>query len=309
MNKLWEFRCFLQVASSGSFTGAAAALGITPSGVSKQVKLLEARLGARLFNRTTRHVSLTEVGRAFRERIEPVFDDVDEAERAVSQLSDEARGLLRVGAPMDFGRTHLSGPIATFAGRYEALEIEVEFADRFVDVVEEGFDVVVRIGALADSSLVARYLGPCRRVLCAAPSYLAAHGEPREIADLSQHTRVAYTYESERSWTFSGPSGPTKVSVPIRHRSNNGEFIRNLILVGQGLALLPTFLIGDDLRAGRLTAVLRPFVSSDLPIHAVYAHRKYLSAKVRHFVEFLNGFCGANPPWDEGLELGPYEAA
>ena len=309
MNKLWEFRCFLQVASSGSFTGAAAALGITPSGVSKQVKSLEARLGARLFNRTTRHVSLTEVGRAFRERIEPVFDDVDEAERAVSQLSDEARGLLRVGAPMDFGRTHLSGPIATFAGRYEALEIEVEFADRFVDVVEEGFDVVVRIGALADSSLVARYLGPCRRVLCAAPSYLAAHGEPREIADLSQHTRVAYTYESERSWTFSGPSGPTKVSVPIRHRSNNGELIRNLILVGQGLALLPTFLIGDDLRAGRLTAVLRPCVSSDLPIHAVYPHRKYLSAKVRHFVEFLSRFCGANPPWDEGLELGPYEAA
>ncbi len=305
MDKLSEFRCFLKVAAAGSFTGAAAALGITPSGASKQVKSLEARLGARLFNRTTRHVALTEVGRAFRERIEPVLAGVEEAELAVSQLSDEPRGLLRVGAPMDFGRAHLSGPIATFAGTYEALEIEVELADRFVDVVEEGFDVVVRIGALADSSLVARYLCPCRRVLCAAPSYLSAHGEPREIDDLLQHTRLAYSYESERSWTLTGPSGPTRVAVPIRHRSNNGELIRNLALAGRGLALLPTFLIGDDLRAGRLKPLLGLFVSSDLPIHAVYPHRKYLSAKVRHFVEHLRTSYGQTPPWDEGLEPGP----
>ena len=301
MGKLLEFQCFLQVAATGSFTGAAAALGITPSGASKQVKSLEARLGARLFNRTTRHVALTEVGREFRDRIQPVLTEVEEAELSVSQLSDEPRGLLRVGAPMDFGRAHLAGPIASFAGAYDALEIEVEFADRFVDVVEEGFDVVVRIGALADSSLVARYLGPCRRVLCAAPSYLAAHGEPREITDLSQHTRVAYSYESERSWTLVGPKGPTRVTVPVRHRSNNGELTRNLLLGGQGLALLPTFLIGDDLRAGRLKALLRGYTSSDLPIHAVYPHRKYLSAKVRYFVEHLRGTCGANPAWDEGL--------
>ncbi len=301
MNKLSEFQCFLQVASTGSFTGAATALGITPSAASKQVKSLEARLGARLFNRTTRHVALTEVGRAFRERIQPVLNEVEEAELSVSQLSDEPRGLLRVGAPMDFGRAHLAGPIASFAGAHDALEIEVEFADRFVDVVEEGFDVVVRIGALADSSLVARYLGPCRRVLCAAPSYLADHGEPHEIADLSRHTRVAYSYESERSWTLIGPNGPTRVMVPVRHRSNNGELTRSLILGGQGLALLPTFLVGDDLRAGRLKALLRDYISSDLPIHAVYPHRKYLSAKVRHFVDHLGGACGVNPPWDEGL--------
>jgi DNA-binding transcriptional LysR family regulator len=305
MDKLSEFQCFIQVASTGSFTGAAASLGITPSGASKQVKSLEARLGARLFNRTTRHVSLTEIGRTFQERIGPVLAGVEEAELAVSELSDEPRGLLRIGAPMDFGRAHLSGPIAAFAETYDALEIEVEFADRFVNVVEEGFDVVVRIGALADSSLVARYLGPCRRILCAAPSYLAAHGEPREIADLSRHTRVAYSYESERSWTLTGPNGTTRVMVPIRHRSNNGELTRNLILGGQGLALLPTFLIGDDLRAGRLKALLRPYVLNDLPIHAVYPHRKYLSAKVRHFIDYLGKVCGVNPPWDEGLEPRP----
>lgn len=302
MDKLSELQCFLQVAVTASFTGAARALDITPSGASKQVKSLEARLGARLFNRTTRQVSLTEVGRAFQERIAPLLADVEEAELAVSQLSAEPRGLLRVGAPMDFGRGHLCEPIASFASTYDELEIEVEFADRFVDVVEEGFDVVIRIGALEDSSLVARYLGPCRRVLCASPSYLAAHGEPRDIADLRRHTRVAYTYESERSWTFIGAGGPTRVAVPIRHRSNNGELTRNLVLAGQGLALLPTFLIGHDLRSGRLKALLRPFMSSDIPIHAVYPHRKYLSAKVRRFVEFLGEVCGENPPWDEGLD-------
>ena len=156
MDQLSEFRCFLHVAASGSFTGAASLLNITPSAASKQVKSLEERLCARLFNRTTRHVSLTEVGRAFRDRIEPVLADVEEAELAVTQLSGEPRGRLRISAPMDFGRAHLSGPIAQFAAEHSDLEVDVEFADRFVDVVDEAFDVVVRIGTLADSSLVAR---------------------------------------------------------------------------------------------------------------------------------------------------------
>ena len=301
MDQLSEFRCFLHVAASGSFTGAASLLNITPSAASKQVKSLEERLGARLFNRTTRHVSLTEVGRAFRDRIEPVLADVEEAEQAVTQLSGEPRGRLRISAPMDFGRAHLSGPIAQFAAEHSALEVDVEFADRFVDVVDEAFDVVVRIGTLADSSLVARYLGPCRRVICAAPSYLAARGEPRDPAELADHTRISYAYETERNWTFGSEAGPTRVAVPVRHRSNNGELTRNLVLGGQGIALLPTFLVGDDLRAGRLKALLQAFLLDDIPIHAVYPHRKYLSAKVRHFVDFLAHVCGPNPPWDTGL--------
>jgi DNA-binding transcriptional LysR family regulator len=301
MDKLSEFRCFLQVAAMGSFTGAASMLNITPSAASKQLKALEERLGARLLNRTTRHVSLTDVGRAFRDRIEPVLVEMDEAEQAVTQLTAEPRGRLRISAPMDFGRAHLSGPIAQFAAEHSDLEIDVEFADRFVDVVDEGFDVVVRIGTLADSSLVARYLGPCRRVVCAAPSYLAARGEPRHPAELTDHTRISYSYESERSWTLTSEGDPTRVTVPVRHRSNNGELIRNLVLSGEGIALLPTFLVGDDLRAGRLKALLHSCLLEDLPIHAVYPHRKYLSAKVRHFVDFLADVCGSNPPWDAGL--------
>lgn len=301
MDKLLEFRCFLQVAATGSFTGAASLMNITPSAASKQVKSLEERLGARLFNRTTRRVSLTEVGRAFRDRIEPVLGEVEDAELSVSQLSDEPRGRLRISAPMDFGRAHLSEPIARFVRAHAELEVDVEFADRFVDVVEEGFDVVIRIGTLADSSLVARYLGPCRRVVCAAPSYLAERGEPLAPADLADHTRISYAYESERSWTLMGDSGPTRVTVPVRHRSNNGDLTRNLVLAGEGIALLPTFLVGDDLRAGRLKALLPSPERDAIPIHAVYPHRKYLSAKVRRFVDFLADHCGPNPPWDEGL--------
>jgi DNA-binding transcriptional LysR family regulator len=301
MDKLLEFQCFLKIAGTGSFTAAGAALGVTSSAASKQIKSLEARLGARLFNRTTRSVSLTEAGRAFRERIEPLLTEVEDAELAVSQLSDEPRGVLRVNAPMDFGRTHLAPAIASFARSHDALEIEVEFADRFVGIVEEGFDVVVRIGSLSDSSLVARYLGPCRRVLCAAPQYLAERGTPQSIRDLAGHTRVAYSYESELSWTLDGPNGSNRVSVPIRHRSNNGELTRSLLLDGQGLALLPTFLVGDDLRSGRLKAVLPDYAAADLPIHAVYPHRRYLPAKVRHFVDHLLGACGPTPAWDRDI--------
>ena len=304
VDKLLEFRCFLKVAASRSFTRAAAQLNITPSAASKQVKSLEARLGARMFNRTTRHVSLTEAGRAFRDRIEPVLTEVEDAEQSVTQLSGELRGLLRIGAPMDFGRAHLSEPIAQFVAEHSELEVDVEFADRFVDVVDEGFDVVVRIGTLPDSSLVARYLGPCRRVICAAPSYLAQHGEPSNAAELAMHNRISYSYETERTWTLHSDAGPARVTLPIRHRSNNGELTRSLVLAGEGISLLPTFLVGDDLRSGRLKALLQSAPLDEIPINAVYPHRKYLSAKVRRFVDFLADHCGSNPPWDAGLRIG-----
>lgn len=300
MDKLTEFECFVAVAERASFTAAARALGIAPSGVSKQVRSLEDRLGVRLFNRTTRHVGLTEAGRAFRERIEPLLAEVSEAEQSVRQLSDAPRGRLRIGAPMDFGRAHLSKPIADFAAQHAQLELEVEFADRFVDVVGERFDVVVRIGALRDSNLIARHLGPCRRVLCASPSYLDDHGRPRAPEDLKQHTRVGYTYESERSFVFEGAPRARRVTMPVRHRTNNGALTRDLILGDCGIALLPTFLVGDDLRAGRLECVLPELFRDEIPIHALVPHRKHLAAKVRYFLDFLLGICGA-APWDEGL--------
>ena len=303
MDKFLEFRTFLEVSQEGSFSRAAEGLGLTPSAVSKQIRALEDRLGARLFNRTTRRVSLTDAGRAFRERVETVVEEVEEAEQAVARLQAEPRGALRVGAPMDFGRAHLAGAIARFAAAHPALEVEVEFADRFVDVVEEGFDVVVRIAELAESSLVARRLAPCRRLICASPEYLDAHGRPERPEDLHAHHRVVYAYEVERSWRFETPGGARRITVPVRHRSNNGELTRELLLAGAGLSLLPTFLVAEDLRSGRLEAVLAGSLRADTQIQAVYPHRKHLSAKVRHFIDHLARHCGTRPYWDEGLPV------
>ena len=304
MDRFDEYESFLRVAQTGSFTEAAAGLGVTASAVSKQVKSLEERLGVRLLNRTTRRVALTDGGRAFRERVEAIAQEIAEAEAAVTELQVRPRGVLRVGAPMDFGRIHLTRPIATFMAAQPELALEIELSDRFVDILGEGLDVVVRIGALGDSSLVVRRLAPCRRVICASPAYLDAHGRPESVEALSGHRRIGYAYETERSWRFESARGPVRVGVPIGHRSNNGDVTRELLLAGLGIALLPTFLVADELRAGRLETILADRLSSEIPIYAVYPHRKHLSAKVRAFVDHLVGSCGPSPFWDEGIDFG-----
>ena len=304
MDKWLEYEGFSRVAATGSFTAAAQQLDLTPSAVSKQVRSLEERLGVRLLNRTTRRVSLTAEGRDLHERLREVLTDAAEAEREVTQRQGALRGRLRIGAPMDFGRAHLAAPLAAFAAAHPELSLEVDFADRFVDVVDEGFDVVVRIGDLSDSSLIARRLAPCRRVLCGAPAYFAEHGRPTTPRDLAAHHKIAYAYDTERSWRFRGERGSERVRVPIRHRTNNGHMVRALVEAGQGIALLPTFLVADALRAGRLETVLTDALAGDLWIHAVYPHRRLLATRVRRLVDHLAGHCGAEPYWDEGLDLG-----
>ncbi len=305
MDRLGELEAFSAVADAGGFTAAARDLGRTTSAVSKQIRSLEERLGVRLLNRTTRRVALTEVGAAFRERVRGVLDELEAAELAVGRLQEEPRGVLRIGAPMDFGRIGLARSLAGFAARNPGLRLQVELADRFVDVVEEGFDVVVRIANLPDSSLVARRLGRCRRVLCAAPSYLDGHGRPARPAELREHPVVGYAYEQGRSWSFRGEEGDEVVAVEPRHRANNGEMIRSLLLEGLGIALLPTFLAGDDLRAGRLEAVLPDRLDADTAIWAVTPHRKLLATKVRLLLDHLVADCGEEPAWDEGLSEAP----
>jgi DNA-binding transcriptional LysR family regulator len=303
MDRLGEYEGFLRVAQTGSFTAAAADLGLSASAVSKQVRSLEDRLGVRLLNRTTRRVALTDEGRAFSERVEAIVADIAEAESALTAALSQPRGRLRVGAPMDFGRRHLAEPLARFAAAQPLVEIEVELSDRFVDIIEEGLDLVVRIGGLSDSSLVSRRIAPCRRVVCASPAYLDAHGRPEAIDELTTHRRIGYAYEADRSWQFETPDGPVRANPPVGHRSNNGEMTRAMLLAGLGIALLPTFIVADELRAGRLEALLTDRIRSEIPIHAVYPHRKHLSAKVRAFVDHLVEHCGTAPYWDEGLDL------
>jgi DNA-binding transcriptional LysR family regulator len=295
-----EYEGFSKVAALGSFTAAAAELGITASAVSKQVRALEERLGVRLLQRTTRSVSLTPEGRGFFERLRDVLSDAEEAELEVAQLRSELRGRLRIGAPMDFGRAHLAAPLAAFAAAHPGLSLDIEFSDRFVDVVEEGFDMVIRIGDLPDSSMVARRLAPCRRMLCAAPHYLAEHGAPSSPRELRRHVRIGYAYEAERSWRFRDGE---RINVPIRHRTNNGYMLAALACEGLGIALIPTFLVADELREGRLVALFEDTLIGEIGIHAVYAHRRLLSNKVRQLIDFLSEHCGESPYWDDGLDL------
>jgi DNA-binding transcriptional LysR family regulator len=292
-----ELRALCEVAGAGSFTAAAAALGRSTSSVSKQVHALESSLGVRLLNRTTRRVSLTEAGAQFYERAKEIIDSLAEAEDAAAELQAVPRGRLFATIPMDFGRSHMVPALCRFAESYPGVSLDIDLSDRHVDLVAEGFDVGVRIGVLTDSELVARRLGPSRMALVASPDYLVRKGTPADPRDLHAHDCIMYTLNATRSWKF----GDVQIPIAPRHRVNNGEMIRALAVSGCGVAMLPTFLVGDDIRAGRLEMLLADRIDSHLSIYAVYPHRRSLTAKVRAFIDQLADYCGPVPEWDVGL--------
>ncbi len=268
--------------------------------VSRQVAALEAELGARLLHRTTRALTLTEAGRRYFERASRILLDIEEADASVGQLQAAPRGLLRVNAPMSFGFLHLAPAVPEFLGRHAEVEIEMTMNDRFIDLVEEGFDVAVRIGSLEDSSLVARRLAPIRRTVCASPAYLAKHGTPRCPDDLRAHECLGnINLGRAQEWRFEAPDGrPWPVEVRGRLRANNGDALRAAALKGLGLAYLPSFIVGCDLQSGALVSVLDGFIRQDRAVHAVYPHARLLSPKVRAFVDFLVERFGPEPYWD-----------
>lgn len=302
MDNLTGMAIFARVVEARSFTAAAAALDLSKSAVSKQVARLEDRLGARLLNRTTRRLSLTEVGAAFYERCARILVEVEDAELAVGRLQDAPRGTLRINAPMSFGQLHLAPAVADFLNGHPGLAIDLTLNDRIVDLVEEGYDVAIRISRLADSSLIARRLVPSRRVVCGSPAYFERHGVPRHPADLRRHNCLLYSYlPSAEEWQFVGPDGPAAVRVSGTLRANNGDALEAAMLTGLGVALQPTFIAGRDLQAGRLVAVMPDYVDESASVYAVYPHSRHLSAKVRAFIDFLAArFCPA-PPWDAGF--------
>ena len=290
---------FTRVAETGSFSTAARDLGLSKSAVSKRVAALEDRLGARLINRTTRRLSLTEVGVAFYERAVRILTELEEAEQAVSRLHGEPRGTLRINMPMSFGIGHVAPALADFMARYPELRVAMELTDRRVDLIEEGVDLAIRIAELPDSSFIARRLAPARRAVCASPEYWLRHGRPRHPAELADHTCLIYTYLSaQREWRFKGPKGPVSVRVSGCLEANNGDALRDAAVAGLGVYLAPTFIVGDDLRTGRLEEVLAEYEDSRLSVYAVYPHRQHLSAKVRAFVDFLVERFGPEPYWD-----------
>ena len=308
MDRLTNMRVFTQVVESKSFTGAAEKLGMTRAGVSKSVQQLEKQLGARLLNRTTRRVSPTEVGLAYHDRCVAILADVDEAERAVSSLHDEPRGRLRINAPMSFAMLHLAEPLNDFMERYAEVQVQLIMNDRQVDMIDGGFDIGVRIGALADSSMIARRIGVSHNALVASPDYVAAHGEPQHPDDLMEHTCLTYGHlATDVRWRFKKASTEVTVTVPGHLCVNNGDVLRDAAVRGRGIVLLPTFISGDDLRAGKLVRLLPGWEREPADISVIYPPHRYLSAKVRVFIDFLAQRFGDQPYWDEGLE--PYSAA
>jgi DNA-binding transcriptional LysR family regulator len=299
MDKLDAMNAFAKVVAAGSYAEAARRLGLTRSAVSKAVMELELLLSARLLDRTTRRVTPTEAGLAYYERCVSILADVEETEIQISRLHDEPRGVLKINAPMSFGILYLGDAVAQFMARYPELRIELVLSDRFIDPLEEGVDVTVRIGALGDSSLIARRLAPARRALVASPPYIERHGAPQTPQDLSAHRCLAYGHMAAvHRWQLIQGAEVVAVQITSSLCSNNGEVLRTAALAGNGIANLPTFLVGPEIAAGRLTVVLPDNPPTELGIFALYAPNRYLAAKTRVFIDFLVARFGEEPRWD-----------
>ena len=291
---------FARVIESSSFSTAARDLGVSKSLVSKEVSRLEDRLGVRLLNRTTRRFSLTEAGAAFYEGCQRVLNEAEAAKDAVSHLASAPRGQLKVNAPMSFGIMHLGPLLPDFLERFPELDVQMVLNDRLVDLIDEGFDVGVRITRMLDSSLIARKLAPNRLIACAAPSYLEKHGTPRHPEELKRHNCLGYSYSKTPGiWHFRSDSTRHKISVSGRFTANNGDVIQAALRAGLGVAIQPSFIAGDDLRSGRLVRLFQAYeVGEGSAVHAVFPANRNLSPKVRVFVDFLVERFGETPYWD-----------
>lgn len=288
MDRLSAMEMFINVVDLQGFSAAANRLGISRALVSKQIILLEERLGARLLNRTTRRVSVTEVGEAYYERCKRVLSEVEEADLLVEQLHSEPRGTLKVSAPMSFGVVHVGPAVSEFLSLYSDLSISLTLNDRFTDLIEEGFDVAIRIAQSADSSLIARRLAPVRCVMTATPAYLAANGVPQQPQDLGDHKCLSYIYlASGQEWPMFGPNGATSVKVSGPLKANNGEVLLNALLGDLGIGFLPYFLVRDDIEAGNLVTVLDRYRLPELSVYAVSPPNRFPARKVQAFVSFL----------------------
>jgi len=302
VESLSDIAVFVHVVRNGSFTVAAEKLNLSKSVVSKYVTRLEDRLGARLLNRTTRRLSLTEVGQAFFERSQRALGEIEEAEAEVSRLQGTPRGELRLSSPMSFGILHLAPLLPAFLARYPELSIDMVLDDRKTDLVDEGFDLAIRIGELVDSSLVARRLGPCRHVVCGSPEHFARYGVPRSPGDLAEHPALTYRYrDAPAEWRFvDGDGNYHQVAINRRMQMNNSLALRGALLKGAGVTLTPTFVVGGDIKSGLLMAVLTEYQSLEVSIYAVYPQRKHLSPKVRAFIDYLSEQIDDPPYWEPG---------
>src|SRR5262245_50977072 len=300
MDRVLGMTTFVKVVDSGGFAAAARALNMSPSAVTLHVQATEDRLGIRLLNRTTRSVSMTEAGQAYYDSCVRILAEIDDAEQAAQELQSKPRGTLRLNTAPTMP-LEIAEAIAHFTAQYPEVSVDVTVTGRMVDLVEEGFDLALRVTPVPDSSLIIRRLMPFRFVVCGAPDYLARRGTPAQLADLADHNCMIYSDSPfGREWRFLAPDG-SDLAVPLsgNFQTNSGYMLRTAALLGQGLLYAPRFLVADDLAAGRLVPVLTEFRTAQLTVDAIYAHRRHLSAKVRGFLEVLTKQLRENTAWSD----------
>ena len=307
MDKFSAMRLYCRIIETGHLSAAADDLNLAKGTVSKQLAQLEAYLGGRLLNRTTRKLTPTEAGLVYYEKAKSILEAVEESECVISGLTHEPRGTLKITAPMSFGTLYLAPLLARYHQAFPQVEVKLSMYDRQVDPVEEGYDLVIRIAELLDSVLIARRLATCHRVICASPDYLALNGTPETPEALEDHACILYSYQRTSSgnrWDLINREGEkTRVAVSGPLSANNGELICDALINGMGIAYLPTFVVGDAIRSGRLQIILPDWRPKLIDISLLYASNKHLSAKVRTFVDFAVAQYQGLPPWDKGLAL------
>lgn len=302
LDRMTGMQVFARVAALGSLTAAAKALGMSQTMATKHLNAVEQRLGVKLMHRTTRRLTLTEAGRRYLEAVERILAELAEAEAFASADRLEARGTLRVSAPVSFGVREIAPCLPEFSRLHPALKIELGLNDRYVDLLEEGWDLAIRVGHLAESSLIARRLAPCRTMVCAAPVYLAARGVPKTVAQLKDHNCLGYTLSrtvGAQRWSFGRDGG---VTIPIYGdlQSNNGDALVEAATAGQGVIYQPSFLVADEIKAGRLVPLPLDYPPVELGgIFAVYPSERRPPAKIRAFIDFLLLKFDPNPPWED----------
>lgn len=308
LDRFENMRVLLKVVELGSFSAAARAMRMSPSMVTRHIAAQEDRLGTRLLHRTTRRVTLTEIGRTYRDMAERIVADLEDAETLTAADQRNVRGLLRVNGPVSFGVRQIAPLMAAFQRAYPELTVELGLNDRLVDLVEEGWDVAIRIGRLAASSLIARRLAPCRTMLCASPDYLAVRGVPKTVGDLRGHACLGYTLSRSvgvDTWSF-GHEGDITVPISGPLRASNGDTLLAAAIAGQGLTYQPTFILADAVRSGLLTSLELDHPLMDLGgVYAIYPPGGRLPAKARVFIDYLAERFSGTPPWDKLTSVQP----
>lgn len=309
MGQLEDINTFVHIVDAGTISGAANQLNIAKSAVSRRLVDLEKRLGVQLLNRTTRQSSLTDAGREYYQRAIQILADIDELNEVTSDSKSELTGGLSIAAPLSFGLQHLTPIINKFAIAHPGVDLRLDFADRQVDLIEEGFDVAIRIAQLKDSSYMARKLTPISLVLCASLDYLKRNGTPQRPEDLMSHEILHYASAQDYTWRFIGPDGKqTNLKLPPKITANNGDYLCGAAVAGLGLSVIPTFMAWKEIENGNLVCLMNDYTFPSLNAYAVYPQTRHLSKRVRAFIDTLVEAFKDEPYWDKCFEKGP-EAA